>query len=598
MKINYPSNVLAKMQEIADGCMGQDAPYCQSACPMHTDIRGYVNLIGEGKEEEALGLIREKLFLPATLGRICAHPCEDSCKRGTEYNQPMAIASLKRYVADKHDKEEKWDLNTKPSTGKKVAIIGAGPAGGQAAIDLRKEGHEVTVFEKLNVVGGMMRVGIPEYRLPRNIIDLEYTYLTKLGVNVKLGVEIGKDISMAQLEKDFDAIVLAHGAHKGVRIPFKGTEADGVYDAVEFLKEVSLTRNFKGLKKKVAVLGGGNVAIDVARSAARVGAQEVHLVCLEEMGKMPAHDWEVEEAIEEGVKVHAGYGSEQIISKDGKVSGYEIKKCTSIFDKDGNFNPQYDENSKKVLDVDTFVFAVGQAVESHFVDGLETTRGGRFVACTDTLQTSKPNVFVCGDAVVNGSVIVIEAMASARQVSTSVNRFLKGEDLKEGRNFAEERGYETKLETEIKEGTEDLPRIKTKQLDPKERIKSFVEVDLGLTPEDAKKEASRCLSCECKLCMKECVMLNEFCECPKEIFEKVIATGEIDPIIPYSCNMCNQCTLECPKDFKISSSFMDMRLEMIKANKGKSPMKGHKAIEMHQLLGFSKIFNIVRRAKK
>jgi NADPH-dependent glutamate synthase beta subunit-like oxidoreductase len=594
-KIKYPKDVLDKMKEIVDNCMGDAPPYCQATCPMHTDVKGYVNLIAEGKYKEAIKLIRDKLFLPATLGRICAHPCEEKCKREEAFRQPMSIAALKRFVADNYDNEEEWDTSIEGEKNKSIAIIGAGPAGAQAALDLRRKGYKVTVFERLNVVGGMMRVGIPEYRLPRNIIDFEYSLLDKIGVEIKLGVEVGKDVTFEELRKDYDVVLIAVGAHKGVVIPIEGHDLEGVSNAVEFLREVSLTRK-ANIGKKIAVVGGGNVAIDVARSARRVGAEEVHLICLEKKGDMPAHDWEVEEALEEGVILHDGFGPEKVIGDNGKVTGFEIKECVTIFDKDGKFNPQYNEDNKEVLKVDNVIFAVGQAVDNSFVpdDSLETQRGGRFKVDPVTLQTKLENVFVAGDAS-GRSAIVIEAMAEGRKAAVSIDRYLKGEDMYQNREY--EGSFETWLETEIKDGTEDLPRIETRKLDPAERIKSFEEVDLGFTEEQAVKEASRCLSCECRLCMQECVMLNDYCHCPKDIFEKVLETGEIDPIIPYSCNMCSQCTLVCPKDFKIKDRFMDMRKEMIKANNGKSPIKGHKAIEMHQMFGFSKLFNTTRPAK-
>ncbi len=210
-------------QRVVDGCMGDADPACQTACPMHTDVKQYVRLAGEGKYQEALDVIRGKLFLPQTLGRICAHPCEAACRRQTEYGQAISVAGIKRFVAEKMDNQENWDLAVLNPTGKKIAIVGAGPAGAQAAIELRRKGHEVTIFEKLDVYGGMMRVGIPEYRLPRNVIDFEYSYLNLLGIETKFGVEIGKDITFAQLRETHDAVVLAHGAHVGSIIHCQAT---------------------------------------------------------------------------------------------------------------------------------------------------------------------------------------------------------------------------------------------------------------------------------------------------------------------------------------------------------------------------------------
>ncbi|MGL4798277.1 MAG: FAD-dependent oxidoreductase [Cellulosilyticaceae bacterium] len=593
-KIEYPQDVMKQMQEIVDGCMGDADAYCVSECPMHTDVKSYIKLIGEGKNEEALKVIREKLFLPGTLGRICAHPCEEKCKRG-EQNEAMAIAALKRFVADTCDAPEKWDLAKKAKNGKKVAVIGAGPAGAQSALDLIRKGYEVTVFEKLPVVGGMMYVGIPEYRLPRTVIEKEYEYLQVLGVEFKMGVEVGKDIAFANLERDFDAIVVAVGAHIGNVLPIEGSKANGVLNAVDFLREVALTRKYEGLGKKLVVIGGGNVAIDVARSARRVGAEEVILTCLERTHEeMPAHGWEIEEAVEEGVTVKPGYGPVRVIEEDGKVVGYEMKKCLSIFDAEGKFNPQYDENCVERFDVDNVCFAIGQGVDGSFAPELETQRGGRFVVDQVTLQaTNNKKVFVAGDAS-GRAVIVIEAMAEGRKAAESVDRFLNGKDMTKGREL--EGSYKTKLETTIPQEEKVEKRRKTVQLDPSERIKSFIEVDNGFTKEAAVEEASRCLQCECRLCMKECTMLNEYCHCPKDLFQGILDRKEENPVIPYSCNMCNQCTLACPKDYKMPQHFMKMRLRMVEENGGKSPMPGHKAIEMHQLLGFSKPFNTTQAA--
>ena len=215
-KVTYPKEVLDKMQSIVDDCMGDAPAYCEAECPMHTDVKGYVNLIAEGKHKEAISVIREKLFLPATLGRICAHPCEDKCKREEVFRQPMAVAALKRFAADNYDDKKDWDLTIEAEKSQKVAVIGAGPAGAQAALDLRRKGYDVTVYEKLPVFGGMMRVGIPEYRLPRDIIDHEYSLLEDIGVKFKMGVEVGKDVSFEELKRDYDAIIIAIGAHKGV----------------------------------------------------------------------------------------------------------------------------------------------------------------------------------------------------------------------------------------------------------------------------------------------------------------------------------------------------------------------------------------------
>nr|WP_018249570.1 FAD-dependent oxidoreductase [Orenia marismortui] len=595
--------VLKPLNEIVDDCMGDADPACVASCPMHTNVKKYVNLIGEGKGKEAVEVIREKLFLPKTLGRICAHPCEENCKRN-EVNSPLAVASLKRYAADNFDDPNNWDLDVAEDNDKKIAVIGAGPAGAQAALDLRREGYSVTVYDRLEVYGGMMRVGIPEYRLPRDIIDSEYSLLEKIGVEFKMGVEIGKDIDFNQLREDYDAVIVAVGKHQGrIDRSLENHDADGIYHAAEYLKEISLTQAFDGVGKKVAVIGGGDVAMDCARSSLRLaGVEEVHAVCLESTyDEMASSMHEINGALNEGVNFNLAYGTHKInIDKDGRVSGLELKECTTMFDKDGNFAPEFNENNKKALDVDTVIFAIGQGVDSSFdnEDVLTKRRNGTFECDPLTMQSaSAENVFVAGDA--SGTAfIVVGAMAEGRRAAKSADRYLNAKDLKEGRVAQEEGSYTTKLDIPL--DWDNLPkpeRVHGQELDPKERIKSFDEVEFALSQELAEKEAERCLQCECRLCMGECVMLNDFCHSPKDLFAEVMKTGDIDPLIPYSCNMCSQCTIVCPNDFKIKDKFMKMRKEMVKNNNGKSPIKGHGAIEMHQFLGFSKLFNTAKPAK-
>jgi NADPH-dependent glutamate synthase beta subunit-like oxidoreductase len=587
--------VLAKMKEIADGCMGEAPAYCVATCPMRTDVKGYVSLIGEGKHAEALRRVRETLFLPGTLGRICAHPCEEKCKRG-EMKNPLSIAALKRFVADRCDDDTLWDLGTAPEKGKRVAVIGAGPAGAQAALDLRRKGYQVTVYDRLQVKGGMLRVGIPEYRLPREVIDREYSLLEKIGIRFVLGVDIGKDIPFENLRRENDAVLIAVGAHKSVMLPVPGIDLAGVLNAVDFLREVSLTGRAE-LGHKVVVVGGGNVAVDTARSARRAGARDVHLVCVESRDEMPAHDWEIREAEEEGIEVHTSCGPLEILGAEGKVTGLRTVRCISVFDADGKFSPRYDSEVTDVItDVDNIIFAIGQSVDGSFVseDLLPRQAGGRFRTDPITLQTSMDSVFAAGDAT-GRSIIAIEAMAEGRKAAESIDRYLTGRELYGERDFAGP--TETKLETKIDPEEPNLPRVHTRMLPPEERVRSFAEADLGFDEDMAVKEASRCFQCECKLCMKECEMLTEFTSCPAELFRNILSAGDVDPIIPYSCNMCTQCTLVCPKEFPLMDRFMDIRIQKVREIKGKSPMKGHRAIDMHQMLGFSDFFTTSIPAK-
>lgn len=584
MAISFADHV----KTIVDNCLGEEAPYCQAACPMHTDIKGYVNLIGEGRFFEAIDLIREKLFLPATLGRICAHPCEAACKRN-EVGGAMNIAGLKRFVADHYDKADRWDTSRKELREESIAIVGAGPAGAQAAMDLAKEGFRVTVFDRLPAVGGMMRVGIPAYRLPRDVIDSEYSILETMGVKFRLGVDIGTDISWEELRNEFDGVVLAVGAHKGVVIPVPGHELPGVFNAVDMLRETSLNGAYPGIGTSTAVIGGGNVAVDVARSARRLGVGSVHLIMLEgSKDEAPAHNWELEEAAEEGVIIHYGRGTVAIHGSEA-VSSIELKRCVSVFDADGRFAPAYNENDLVTLDVNSVIFAVGQATDGAFASGLETGRGGRFVVDDVTLQTSEKNIVVAGDAS-GHSVIAIEAMAEGRKAAKTLLRHFDGEDVLVDRDG--ERAYDSQLETEPPTEYNRRERAAASVRAADERVLDFSEYNYGLTEEQARAEGQGCFQCECLKCVKECEMLSEFSECPKQLFRDFMAEPEaIDPIVPYSCNMCKQCTIVCPKEFDIQGAFGSMRSEFVKQNDGKSPMKGHNVIYMHQKMGFSRTFN-------
>jgi len=585
----YNQIVLDEAKEIAEGCQGGHDSFCSARCPMHTDAISYVNLIGEGKLTDAILKIREKLFLPGTLGRVCAHPCEDVCRRNTEYKQPVSIAALKRYAADRADKEELWDIAKKPATGKTIAVIGAGPAGAQAAIDLAKEGHSVTIYEKLNVVGGMMRVGIPEYRLPRHTIDFEYAYLSKLGINFTMSTEVGRDIPFKELLGNHDAVIVANGAHKGFVPSIKGADgALGITNAVDFLRETSLNKYAK-VGENVVVIGGGDVAMDCARSALRLGAKSVTVVSLEQECSLPASKHEQQGAKDEGVIFRCGWGGDEIFSTDGKATGIKLKQCSSVFDAEGKFNPSFGSEELE-LKCDTLIFAAGQLVVDVTDGVLEQGRSGRYIADRQTLVTSNPKIFIAGDCA--GGTIVVEAMALGRKAAISVNRFLAGEDLRTGRDFDSECSFESKLELPLPDDVRNLPRKHSRELDPAERIKNFAECDLGFDDAAATEESSRCLRCECKKCMKECIMLNDFTPYPGALFKQFLNAGTLDPIVAYSCNMCDQCTLVCPEEYKFAKLFGLFREDMVRANGGESPIPGHKAIKMHQMLGFSSFFSV------
>ncbi len=585
--VRFSENVLHNAELIARDCMGTEDAFCKSRCPMSTDAKKYINLIAEHKYDEAIKTIRETLFLPNTLGRVCAHPCELKCRRNKEFQQPVSIAALKRFAAEKADNEVIWDLEIAPETGKKVAIIGSGPAGAQAAIDLRKAGHAVTIYERSKHPGGMLRNGIPTYRLPRTILDFEYSYLDKLGITFKLGVNVGTDITFEQLQQDYNAVLIANGAQKGNIISMPGSTSNGVFSATEFLHKINMTHKFEGVGKRVLIIGGGDVAMDCARSAIRLGNIQVHLCSLESEDILPASLEEKEEALEEGVLCNFGWGPIEIFEKNGNVSGIKLQKIKSVFDENGKFAPQYDDETK-ILEVDTIIMATGQIVEDVTNGLLKQVGGGRYQVDSETLATDIENVFVAGDAA--GGKIVVEAMALGRKAAISINRLLAECDLKENRDFQHEWAYETKLDVPLPEGTSDLPRIHKNLRPVAERIKDFDAIDLGLTEQDALQEASRCLQCECRLCVKECAMLQQLNRCPQEICSALLTECALDTGTAYSCNDCNTCSAVCPQKLSVKEIFMEARKDFINANNGEPPLNGHRAVKIHQELGFSSLY--------
>lgn len=462
---------------------------CKATCPAHISIPGFVGAIAEGRYEDGLKLIKEEMPFPGICGRVCHHPCEKECNRGKLNNdKPIAIEYLKRFLSDVNDsKELKLIPAKKPDKNEKVAVIGAGPAGLTAAYYLAREGYGVTVFEKLPVVGGMMAVGIPEYRLPRGIIAAEVQVIRQLGVKIKNNVTFGKDVTLEKLKKEgYKAVFIGTGLHLSRRLYVPGEDFPGILGGVDFLRDAALG-NPVTMGKRTTVIGGGNVAIDVALVALRKGAEQVTLVSLEQRHEMPAWDYEIAETLEEGINIINGWGPKRFLQKDGKVSGLEFKRCSAVFDDKCVFNPQYDEKDLMSIECDTVIVAIGQAGDVAFAktEGVPLTPRGGLAADPVTFQTALQWVFAGGDGYY-GPKSVVEAVACGKEAAISIDRYLRGEDLKKDRG-RDWKGIEYKPKVEKKE------RMLISCISLDDRKGNFKEVHLGFNKEQATGEAERCL---------------------------------------------------------------------------------------------------------
>ncbi|MGQ9599401.1 MAG: NAD(P)-binding protein [Anaerolineae bacterium] len=486
-------------------------PPCKDACPAHIDVQGYVALIGQGKFAEALALIRQTIPFPGVIGRVCNHPCEAVCNRG-QYDQPIAICALKRFVAD-------WEEEAVPlppvegHRDQAVAVIGAGPAGLTAAHDLALYGYRVVVFEALPVAGGMLAAGIPAYRLPRSVLEAEIARIQALGVEIKLNTPIGSEgsPSFEDLRRDFDAVFVGVGAHQELQLRIEGEDLEGVMPGVLFLRACNLkphgpTVDLDLTARRVAVVGGGNVAIDAARSALRLGAESVTIVYRRSRTEMPASSWEVEDAEEEGVRFQFLANPIRILGQDGRVTGMEcIRMELGEPDASGRRRPVPVPGSEFVLEVDMVIPAIGQTPDLKFMgDGeLSVTRWGTLTVDADTLATNLPGVFAGGDAV-SGPATAIQAIAAGKQAAESIHRYLQGEELaRPQKRLSVVPFEEVDLRRVHKQARAEMPKLPADT-----RTAGFAEVELGFTEEQAVVEAQRCLNCgvcsECRQCVVAC----------------------------------------------------------------------------------------------
>jgi heterodisulfide reductase subunit A-like polyferredoxin len=483
-----------------------DRAPCKVTCPANLNVQGYVQMAKVGKDLESLSIIMEDLCLPGTIGRICPHPCESECRR-LEVDEAIAIRDIKRFVADSAGIENVVQPEVEPRS-EKVAIIGSGPGGLSCAYHLARRGIKSVIYEALPVAGGALAVGVPEYRLPREGLQKEVDLLKTMGVEIKLNTPIGKDVTFEQLQKDYDAVYLGVGAPESFKLNVPGEDdAENVIPALEYLKKASLGEDLpKG--DNVIVVGGGNVAIDAARTALRKGAGKVTMVMLESAEEQPASPWEIEEALEEGVVFVHRKGVGQVLHDGGKVTGLSLKECTSVFNAEGRFAPEFDETCSLVdMPGDMIITAIGQRTELGFLEGsgLETTPRGLIAADETTMATNLKGVFAGGDAV-TGPWIAIGAVAAGREAAISMERLFKGEDLAEDREKLTMPSGDNW--NPIPLNIQKTPREHMKLRPADERKKDFNEFELGLTSEQAAAEGDRCLNCgvccECYQCVAAC----------------------------------------------------------------------------------------------
>ncbi|MDH3879427.1 MAG: FAD-dependent oxidoreductase [Desulfobacterales bacterium] len=482
-------------------------PQCTEACPAGIDVPGYLRFIAEDKPDEACKLIIEKAPFPGILGRVCTHPCETACKRG-EVGDSISICAAKRYAADRAGDFADWMSTAAPDTGHRVAIIGAGPAGLSAAFYLRKKGHQVTVFEAREKPGGMMRYGIPAYRLPVDTLDKEIGAVMSPGIDLRTGQKLGVDYEIEQLRQEgFEAVFVAVGAQLSKRIELEGSDLDDVQWGVEFLASVSEGKAVS-VKDRVVVIGGGNVAVDVALTAQRLGAKAVTLACLESREEMPANSWEIEQAQQEGVEMLYSWGPEKISENDGAVAGIELVRCTSVFDDEGNFCPYFDDTQKSIA-ADQIILAIGQASETAFcqdfcfLDDQRSLPVNRGLIAIDpsTQETEMKGVFAGGDAA-NGPATVIEAIAAGRRAAVSIDIYLGGDGTIElGMLDAECGNGQPDYDGKREAGFAELKRVEVPSLPLSERQAGFSEVELCYTDEQIKAETHRCLQCDLEICL-------------------------------------------------------------------------------------------------
>ncbi|MHA2392763.1 MAG: FAD-dependent oxidoreductase [Promethearchaeota archaeon] len=467
---------------------------CKDACPLKIDVPRYIRLIAEKKYAEAAAVIREKTPFPSVLGRVCFHDCEIECRR-SQINESIAICALKRFALEHEGEFWKSKISIKHSTSKKVAVVGSGPTGLTAAYYLRRLGHSVTIFEAQNYLGGMLRVGIPEYRLPRAVLQRDLDHIFSIGIDFQTKKVVGEHLSLEKLkEQGFDSIFLAIGAQNTKKLNVEGLNLPNILWGIDFLKKVNLGEDIK-VPENVIVIGGGNVAIDVALTAKRLGAKEVQIACLECREEMPAHEWEIQKVLDEGITLDCSWGPKKIIDKNGEISKLELVHCDSVFDASDKFNPIFDDVNTKTIKTEMVIFAIGQIPDLSLLGseskinisplGLVKTKEG-------TLETNVPGIFAGGEVVSSPS-SVVDAIEMGRKAASSIDKYLGGNGEIEDKfiepdvpnpNLGREENFYDKLRSQ-------MPLLSSEQ-----RQCSFNEIELGFDERLALEEANRCFKCD------------------------------------------------------------------------------------------------------
>lgn len=503
-------------------CYDTGTAPCKTACPAHVAVQGYLKLAKEGRYDDALALIKKDNPLPAVCGHVCNRRCEDACTRGT-VDEAVAIDEVKRFLAERDLNAEtryipkKTIPSLKGGFDEKIAIIGAGPAGLSCAYYLALTGYKPTIFEKNEEPGGMLRYGIPSYKLEKDLLAAEIDVIRELGVEIRCGVEIGKDITIEELrEQGYKGFYVAIGCQRGRKPGITGENAKGTYAAVDFLREAGAKESF-ALEGDVVVVGGGNVAIDAARISSRCVDAKISMFCLEQRENMPASKEEIAEALEEGIELNCGWGPKEVLEEDGKVAGVVLKKCIRVLDEQGRFSPEYDEEQTVTVPCKHVIFSVGQAIEwGNMLDNLDLKRRPNGGALADklTYQTSEPDIFVGGD-VYTGPRFAIDAIAAGREGAISLHRYVHENcTLTIGRN---RRDFVELDKNNISVDSYDTSKRQIPaKADEKAQAATFRDLSHSLTEEQVKAETSRCLSCGasvvdpnkcigCGVCTTKCV---------------------------------------------------------------------------------------------